>query len=232
MTPARALERAVALPNDANLANDRRRRHRSASARARETRDGRSGTRARAIADGESKREDANAANAAEDAIEASRGVTSTVSATVRRTRAIAGMLEGKDEKVAEAELKALTSRAANETSSLLEDLAPYARPSEDAAWEDERFAHDAEQSYGGEHDLNVGPFTMNFRGNDLLVDAMLKVAAGRRYGLVGKNGCGKTTFIDILAGRKSTGVLSGTVSINGEPLSLERATRSASGPA
>ena len=54
MTPARALERAVVLPNDANLANDRRRRHRSTSARARETRDGRSGTRARAIADGES----------------------------------------------------------------------------------------------------------------------------------------------------------------------------------
>ena len=145
MTPARALERAVALPNDANLANDRRRRHRSTSARARETRDGRSGTRARAIADGESKREDANAANAAEDANEASRGVTSTVSATVRRTRAIAGMLEGKDQKVAEAELKALTSRAANETSSLLEDLAPYARPSEDAAWEEyERAREDA----------------------------------------------------------------------------------------
>ena len=108
MTPARALEREVVLPNDANLANDRRRRHRSTSARARETRDGRSGTRARAIADGESKREDANGADGVEDAIEASRGVTSTVSATVRRTRAIAGMLEGKDEKVAEAELKAL----------------------------------------------------------------------------------------------------------------------------
>ena len=145
MTPARALERAVVLPNDANLANDRRRRHRSTSARARETRDGRSGTRARAIADGESKREDANGADGVEDAIEASRGVTSTVSATVRRTRAIAGMLEGKDEKVAEAELKALTSRAANETSSLLEDLAPYARPSEDAAWEEyERAREDA----------------------------------------------------------------------------------------
>ena len=145
MTPARALERAVVLPNDANLANDRRRRHRSTSARARETRDGRSGTRARRRRDGESKREDANGADGVEDAIEASRGVTSTVSATVRRTRAIAGMLEGKDEKVAEAELKALTSRAANETSSLLEDLAPYARPSEDAAWEEyERAREDA----------------------------------------------------------------------------------------
>ena len=71
--------------------------------------------------------------------------MTSTVSATVRRTRAIAGRLEGKDQKVAEAELKALTSRAANETSSLLEDLAPYARPSEDAAWEEyERAREDA----------------------------------------------------------------------------------------
>ena len=101
--------------------------------------------RARAIADGESKREDANGADGVEDAIEASRGVTSTVFATVRRTRAIAGMLEGKDEKVAETELKALTSRAANETSSLLEDLAPYARPSEDAAWEEyERAREDA----------------------------------------------------------------------------------------
>jgi ATPase subunit of ABC transporter with duplicated ATPase domains len=74
------------------------------------------------------------------------------------------------------------------------------ASAAEDAEWEDQRFAHDEDASVGGEHDLNVGPFTMNFRGNDLLVDAKIKVAAGRRYGLVGKNGCGKTTLLRFMS--------------------------------
>ena len=145
MTPARAIERARVPVGDAGRA-DHRRRRRATSVRGRDARDGRGASRARAIADGE----DAGGSNVADDAvvdaaIEATRAVTSTVTTTVRRTRAIAGMLEGKDEKVAEAELKALTSRAANETSSLLEDLAPYARPSEDAAWEEyERAREDA----------------------------------------------------------------------------------------
>ena len=74
------------------------------------------------------------------------------------------------------------------------------ASAAEDAEWEDQRFAHDEDAGGGGEHDLNVGPFTMNFRGNDLLVDAKIKVAAGRRYGLVGKNGCGKTTLLRFMS--------------------------------
>lgn len=40
----------------------------------------------------------------------------------------------------------------------------------------------------------------------------------GQVMAIVGPSGAGKTTFIDILAGRKNTGVVSGTISINGRP--------------
>eukprot|EP00929_Paragymnodinium_shiwhaense_P120359 TRINITY_DN9228_c0_g3_i1.p1 TRINITY_DN9228_c0_g3~~TRINITY_DN9228_c0_g3_i1.p1 ORF type:complete len:749 (-),score=199.30 TRINITY_DN9228_c0_g3_i1:269-2515(-) len=41
----------------------------------------------------------------------------------------------------------------------------------------------------------------------DLLMDATVTLAAGRRYGLIGKNGVGKSTFLDALAKREIPGV-------------------------
>eukprot|EP00956_Cyclotella_meneghiniana_P041113 scaffold215099_cov69-Cyclotella_meneghiniana.AAC.4 len=43
--------------------------------------------------------------------------------------------------------------------------------------------------------------------GADLLVDASLILAGGRRYGLMGRNGCGKTTLLTALASRELGGV-------------------------
>lgn len=43
--------------------------------------------------------------------------------------------------------------------------------------------------------------------GADLLVDAQLTLSRGRRYGLMGRNGCGKTTLMELVASRKIKGI-------------------------
>ena len=43
--------------------------------------------------------------------------------------------------------------------------------------------------------------------GADLLADASLILASGRRYGLMGRNGCGKTTLLTALASRELGGI-------------------------
>ena len=55
--------------------------------------------------------------------------------------------------------------------------------------------------------DIIVPRFTMNFAGKDLLLDAQLKLAHGRRYGLVGLNGIGKTTLLRFIAAKAIKGI-------------------------
>lgn len=50
--------------------------------------------------------------------------------------------------------------------------------------------------------DIKVENFTISAKGNDLFVNANLLIASGRRYGLVGPNGHGKTTLLRHLANR------------------------------
>ena len=40
--------------------------------------------------------------------------------------------------------------------------------------------------------DLHIHQFSITFHGVELLLDTKLEVNTGRRYGLIGKNGCGK----------------------------------------
>uniref|UniRef100_A0A1B0CM33 ATP-binding cassette sub-family F member 1 n=1 Tax=Lutzomyia longipalpis TaxID=7200 RepID=A0A1B0CM33_LUTLO len=50
--------------------------------------------------------------------------------------------------------------------------------------------------------DIKIENFTISAKGNDLFVNANLLIAHGRRYGLVGPNGHGKTTLLRHLASR------------------------------
>lgn len=50
--------------------------------------------------------------------------------------------------------------------------------------------------------DIKVENFTISAKGNDLFVNANLLIAHGRRYGLVGPNGHGKTTLLRHIANR------------------------------
>jgi ABC-type dipeptide/oligopeptide/nickel transport system ATPase subunit len=51
--------------------------------------------------------------------------------------------------------------------------------------------------------------------GPDLLSDANMTLASGRRYGLMGRNGCGKTTLLTALASRELCGSGGGSVPQN-----------------
>ncbi|CAN7993011.1 unnamed protein product [Ixodes hexagonus] len=50
--------------------------------------------------------------------------------------------------------------------------------------------------------DIKVENFSISARGKDLFVNASLTITAGRRYGLVGPNGHGKTTLLKHIANR------------------------------
>ena len=73
----------------------------------------------------------------------------------------------------------------------------------------DSNFTMSQVQKSGGqkaalEHavDIKIENFTISAKGNDLFVNANLLIAAGRRYGLVGPNGHGKTTLLRHIASR------------------------------
>ncbi|XP_068726793.1 ATP-binding cassette sub-family F member 1-like [Montipora capricornis] len=51
--------------------------------------------------------------------------------------------------------------------------------------------------------DIKVEKFSISARGKDLFVNANLNITSGRRYGLVGPNGMGKTTLLTHIAARK-----------------------------
>ena len=50
------------------------------------------------------------------------------------------------------------------------------------------------------EKDIHVHNFNMNYSGKILLESTDLRLVYGRRYGLVGKNGIGKTTLLKHIA--------------------------------
>lgn len=73
----------------------------------------------------------------------------------------------------------------------------------------DSNFTMSQAQKSGGqkaalEHavDIKIENFTISAKGNDLFVNANLLIASGRRYGLVGPNGHGKTTLLRHIATR------------------------------
>jgi ATP-binding cassette subfamily F protein 3 len=54
--------------------------------------------------------------------------------------------------------------------------------------------------SDGGNCDLVIDKISVVYGGKTLLDETHLKLAGGRRYGLIGRNGIGKTCFMNALA--------------------------------
>lgn len=50
--------------------------------------------------------------------------------------------------------------------------------------------------------DIHIDNFTMSFHGRLLVDGASVVLNYGQRYGLLGENGSGKTTFLEALANR------------------------------
>ncbi|GFX09996.1 ATP-binding cassette sub-family F member 2 [Trichonephila clavipes] len=51
--------------------------------------------------------------------------------------------------------------------------------------------------------DIKIENFSINFHGVEILTDTKLELNCGRRYGLIGLNGSGKSTFLAALGGRE-----------------------------
>ena len=69
---------------------------------------------------------------------------------------------------------------------------------------------------------LSAANVTIQFGEKPLFEDVSVKFGNANRYGLIGANGSGKTTFLKILAGELEP--THGNVSIDGETLEVELA--------
>eukprot|EP00128_Syssomonas_multiformis_P015609 Colp12_sorted_trinity150504_noHs@26976 len=51
--------------------------------------------------------------------------------------------------------------------------------------------------------DIKIEGFSLSYFGKELISDTIIELNYGRRYGLLGANGSGKTTFLEVLANRE-----------------------------
>jgi len=57
--------------------------------------------------------------------------------------------------------------------------------------------------SHPESRDLHLSTISLRYHGAELLTDAACELNSGRRYGLLGTNGCGKSTFMEAIANRE-----------------------------
>jgi ATP-binding cassette subfamily F protein 2 len=55
--------------------------------------------------------------------------------------------------------------------------------------------------------DIKIDGFSLGICGNELIQDCSIELTIGRRYGLIGQNGCGKTSFLEVRALTRQCGV-------------------------
>jgi ATP-binding cassette subfamily F protein 2 len=63
-------------------------------------------------------------------------------------------------------------------------------------------FALSSKRLHRNVRDINVTNLTVTFHGNPLIEEAELTLNYGNRYGFMGRNGCGKSTFMRVIAAR------------------------------
>jgi ATP-binding cassette subfamily F protein 2 len=51
--------------------------------------------------------------------------------------------------------------------------------------------------------DIKISGFSLSITGGELIQDCSIELTIGRRYGLIGQNGSGKTNFLKCLAKRE-----------------------------
>ena len=68
-------------------------------------------------------------------------------------------------------------------------------------------FSINHEKNESNKIDINIPTFTIHIGGKSLIEDASLKIAFGRRYVLIGRNGIGKTTLLNHIARKEIDGI-------------------------
>lgn len=63
-------------------------------------------------------------------------------------------------------------------------------------------FEENARKQHAHDRDIHVGAVTMTYHGSPLIEESDLSLNYGNRYGFIGRNGCGKSTFMEALGGR------------------------------
>ena len=63
-------------------------------------------------------------------------------------------------------------------------------------------FSQSTKLMHKNQRDIAVESMTMTFHGTPLLEDTTLTLNYGNRYGLIGRNGCGKSTFMKVIGSR------------------------------
>jgi ATP-binding cassette subfamily F protein 2 len=63
-------------------------------------------------------------------------------------------------------------------------------------------FAQNAKTMHRNVRDVSVSNLTVTFHGVPLIEDAELTLNYGNRYGYIGRNGCGKSTFMKVIGAR------------------------------
>jgi ATP-binding cassette subfamily F protein 2 len=63
-------------------------------------------------------------------------------------------------------------------------------------------FALNSKRIHRNVRDINVTNLTVTFHGSPLLEEAELTLNYGNRYGYIGRNGCGKSSFMRVIAAR------------------------------
>lgn len=51
--------------------------------------------------------------------------------------------------------------------------------------------------------DIKISNFSITFFGSEMLQDTTLELNCGRRYGIIGLNGCGKSSLLAVLGNRE-----------------------------
>ena len=57
--------------------------------------------------------------------------------------------------------------------------------------------------SHPDSRDIKIESFSLNYYSQNLILETTIELNFGRRYGLIGANGCGKSTFMECLANRE-----------------------------
>ena len=63
-------------------------------------------------------------------------------------------------------------------------------------------YSESSRKAHANSRDISIENMTMTYHGSPLILESNLSLNYGNRYGFIGRNGCGKSTFMNVLGAR------------------------------